>query len=49
MRQLVAILFVDMTGYTVLMQENEQMVRNKRKRLKEVLELIVGQYNGKIL
>ena len=49
MRQLAAILFADMTGYTALMQENEQLARNKRRRLKEVLESAVAQYNGKIL
>src|SRR5258705_2520375 len=49
MRQLAAILFADMTGYTALMQENEQLARVKRKRLKEVLESTVGQFNGKIL
>ena len=49
MRQLAAILFADMTGYTALMQENEQLARNKRRRLKEVLESTIGQYNGKIL
>ena len=49
MRQLAAILFADMTGYTALMQENEQLARSKRMRLKEVLELAVGRYNGKIL
>jgi adenylate cyclase len=49
MRQLAAILFADMTGYTALMQENEQLARTKRKRLKEVLESTIGQYNGKIL
>ena len=49
MRQLAAILFADMTGYTSLMQENEQLARLKRKRLKEVLESSVGQFNGKIL
>src|SRR5687768_15955145 len=49
MRQLAAILFADMTGYTALMQENEQLARDKRRRLKEVLELTISQYNGKIL
>lgn len=49
MRQLAAILFADMTGYTALMQENEQLARTKRRRLKEVLESTIGQYNGKIL
>ncbi len=49
MRQLAAILFADMTGYTSLMQENEQLARLKRKRLKEVLESTIGQFNGRIL
>jgi len=49
MRQLAAILFADMTGYTALMQENEQLARRKRQRLKEVLENTIGQFNGKIL
>ena len=49
MRQLVAILFADMTGYTALMQENEQLARSKRQRLKEVLESSISRFNGKIL
>src|SRR5829696_8774536 len=49
MRQLAAILFADMTGYTALMQENEQLARSKRQRLKEVLEGTIQKYNGKIL
>jgi TolB-like protein/Flp pilus assembly protein TadD len=49
MRQLAAILFADMTGYTALMQENEQLARQKRRRLKEVLESTISQHNGKIL
>ena len=49
MRQLAAILFADMTGYTALMQENEQLARQKRRRLKEVLESAISQHNGKIL
>lgn len=49
MRQLAAILFADMTGYTALMHENEQLARSKRRRLKEVLEEEINQYSGKIL
>lgn len=49
MRQLAAILFADMTGYTALMQENEDLARLKRKRLKEVLEANIELFNGKVL
>lgn len=49
MRQLVAIVFADMTGYTALMQENEHLAKSKRKRLKEVLDITIAEYNGKIL
>ncbi len=49
MRQLAAILFADMTGYTALMQQNEELARVKRKRLKEVLEANIAQFDGKIL
>jgi len=49
MRQLVAIVFADMSGYTALMQENEQLAKAKRKRLKEVLEASLEAYHGKIL
>lgn len=49
MRQLAAIMFADMAGYTALMQENEQLARSKRQRLKEVLESEVSVHNGRIL
>lgn len=49
MRQLAAILFADMTGYTALMQENEQLARAKRKRLKDVLEVMIAKHNGKTI
>ncbi|HVG15157.1 MAG TPA: adenylate/guanylate cyclase domain-containing protein [Chitinophagaceae bacterium] len=49
MRQLAAILFADMTGYTALMQENEQLAISKRQRLKSVLETSVVQHGGRIL
>ena len=49
MRQLAAIMFSDMAGYTALMQQNEQMAKEKRRRLKKVLETSVHERNGKIL
>src|SRR4030095_2402108 len=49
MRQLAAILFADITGYTAMVQENEQLARLKRKRLKKVLEETTNRFNGKIL
>src|SRR5215510_11371185 len=49
MRQLAAIMFVDMAGYTALMQVNEQLAKAKQKHLKEVLESTAKSYNGKIL
>ena len=49
MRQLAAIMFSDMAGYTALMQQNEQLAKDKRRRLKEVLETSVAGYNGKVL
>src|SRR5687767_2622505 len=49
MRQLAAIMFADMAGYTALMQENEQLATRKRLWLKEVLETAAAAHNGKIL
>jgi adenylate cyclase len=49
MRQLAAIMFSDMTGYTALMQQNEQLAKEKHRRLKEVLETSVSFHHGKIL
>jgi adenylate cyclase len=49
MRQLAAIMFSDMSGYTALMQQNEQLAKDKRRRLKDVLETSVSVYNGKVL
>jgi TolB-like protein/class 3 adenylate cyclase/Flp pilus assembly protein TadD len=49
MRQLAAIMFSDMSGYTALMQQNEQLAKDKRRKLKQVLETCVSLYNGKIL
>ena len=49
MRQLAAILFADMTGYTALMQENEHLARSKRKKFKDVLDATIQEHGGKIL
>jgi TolB-like protein/class 3 adenylate cyclase/Tfp pilus assembly protein PilF len=49
MRQLAAIMFTDITGYTAVMHENEQLARLRRDRLKEVLEAAVSEFNGKVL
>lgn len=49
MRQLAAILFADMVGYTALMQENEHLARQKRQRMKAVLEQSVTDHGGRIL
>ncbi len=38
-----------MTGYTALMQQNEQLAKQKRARLREILETSVSTFNGKIL
>ena len=48
-RQLAAIMFADMTGYTAMMQDNEQKARILRERQKQILETLIPAYNGKIL
>ncbi|HTE29841.1 MAG TPA: tetratricopeptide repeat protein [Chryseolinea sp.] len=49
MRQLVAILFADMTGYTAMMQENETRARDSRRKLKSVLDESILKFRGKTL
>ena len=49
MRQLAAILFADMTGFTAAMQENEQLATTWLRRMKEVLDISIPKFNGKIL
>ena len=48
-RQLAAILFTDIVGYTALMQENEQKAVALIKHYNAALNQIVGLHNGKVL
>src|SRR5262245_69921 len=48
-RQLAAIMFTDMVGYTALMQNNEQLAAKKRERHRQVLEDSITKFKGKIL
>lgn len=48
-RQLAAIMFTDMVGYTALMQSNEELATEKRERHKNVLENSISNHKGKIL
>ena len=49
LRQLAAIMFTDMVGYTALMQSDEQLANRKRERHKQVFESSIRRFNGKIL
>jgi TolB-like protein/class 3 adenylate cyclase/Tfp pilus assembly protein PilF len=48
-RQLTAIMFADMVGYTALMQEDESRAKAHRDRNREVLTHRVGEHEGRIL
>ena len=48
-RQLAAIMFADMVGYTALMQEDEEEARAQRDRHRAVMSAAVGQHNGEVL
>ncbi|HTF20960.1 MAG TPA: adenylate/guanylate cyclase domain-containing protein [Chryseolinea sp.] len=49
MRQLAAIVFADMVGYTALMQANEHAARHKRSRVKKVMDQALPDFRGRIL
>ena len=48
-RKLAAIMFADMTGYTALMQDDEQKANILRQRQKQTLEKFIPGHNGEIL
>ncbi|MGH2562898.1 MAG: adenylate/guanylate cyclase domain-containing protein, partial [Ginsengibacter sp.] len=48
-RQLAAVMFADMTGYTAMMQEDEQRAKTLRDRQRYILETLIPAYNGKII
>jgi adenylate cyclase len=48
-RQLAAIMFTDIEGYTAIMQQNEQQALSIRKRHREILQKEHTQYNGRII
>jgi len=49
MRQLAAIMFTDIQGYTALMQKDEENAITIRNRHRKVFETITEKYNGEIL
>jgi adenylate cyclase len=48
-RQLAAILFTDIVGYTAMMQQDEQIAVSVNKRYGSVLKQSVSSYGGEIL
>lgn len=48
-RQLAAIMFADMTGYTAMMQEDEQRAKFLRDRQRQTLETLMPGHNGNII
>jgi TolB-like protein/class 3 adenylate cyclase/Tfp pilus assembly protein PilF len=48
-RQLAAIMFTDIEGYTAIMQQNEQHALSIRKRHREILQKEHAQYNGRVI
>jgi class 3 adenylate cyclase len=48
-RQLAAVMFTDMVGYTALMQTDEHKARKNRDRHRKVLEKSIQDYHGLIL
>ncbi|MDH3217590.1 MAG: adenylate/guanylate cyclase domain-containing protein, partial [Candidatus Krumholzibacteria bacterium] len=48
-RQLAAIMFTDIQGYTALMQKNEDKAIQSRDKHRQIFNSITEKHNGKIL
>lgn len=48
-RQLAAIMFADMMGYTAMMQEDEQKAKIHRDRMQQILESCIPAHHGRII
>ncbi len=48
-RQLSAIMFADIVGYTALMQQDESLAMSSRERFKKKLEKVVTDHGGRLL
>lgn len=48
-RQLAAIMFTDIEGYTALMEKNEQAAMERRNRHREVFQKSMAEHSGKII
>ena len=48
-RQLAAIMFADIVGYTALMENDESLAMGFRERLKNKLEEVVNDHGGRLL
>ena len=48
-RQLAAIMFTDMTGYTALMQDDERRAKEMRDRQRKALQTHIPEFNGRII
>ena len=47
-RQLVAIMFADITGFTAMMQEDEVLAMDSRQKLQQALDDEVPKHNGRL-
>jgi adenylate cyclase len=48
-RTLAAVMFADMTGFTAMMQEDENRARSLRDRMRHNLEKFIPQFKGRII